>query len=138
MDIAQEEIREKEKDFSMKGTNATMVFSVVIAVILLLGNILNVLTIPLSVLYLLALVFIIAYALFIVCKRNIFSPAIPYAIIIVNTLVLTTVLGIISPEFRTPFFLIYLYVVLHPALLLGRTHGISAIAFVDVAYLVKF
>ncbi len=136
MDIVRQEIREKEKHFSIKGTRATMIFCVMIAIILLVGNIFDFLAVPLTALIILVIVFLFGYILYTLCKRNIFSPAIPYALTVVTASVLTIALGTLNPAMRIPFFLLYFYIVLQPALLLGRTHGLFAIAFTDIAYLV--
>ncbi len=136
MDIVKQEIREKEKNFSIKGTSATMIFCVMIAIILLLGNIFEFLIVPFTSLIILAIVFLFGYILYTLCKKNVFSPIMPYAITIVTALVLTVALGTVNPTMRIPFFLLYFYIVLQPALLLGRTNGLFAVVFVDISYIV--
>ncbi len=136
MESLKQEIREKEKHFSIKGTKATMTFCVMIAIILLFGNIFQFLIVPLTSLIILAIVFFFGYILYTLCKRNIFSPIMPYAITTVTTLVLTTALGTINPAMRIPFFLLYFYIALQPALLLGRINGLFAIVIIDISYII--
>ncbi len=136
MDILRQEIREKEKHFSLVGTKATMTFCVMITIILLLGNIFQFLVVPLSALIVLGVVFLFGYIFYTLCKRDIFSPVMPYAITVVTASVLTIALGAINPTIRIPFFLLYFYIALQPALLLGRTHGLFAVILIDVAYLI--
>ncbi len=135
MDIAKQEIREKEMNFSIRSATATMVLCGIVAAILFLGSILNFLFVPLSSLIIIAVVFLCAYFLSFLTKRGVASPIIPYVITAILTLILTLVLSSVGPLTRIPFFLIYFYIVLQPALLLGRTHGLFGIVLVDVLYI---
>jgi methyl-accepting chemotaxis protein len=60
----------------------------------------------------------------------------PYSITAVTTLLLSFALAYIEPTIRAPFFLIYFYIIIHPAVFLGRRNGLFAIGFVDLSYLV--
>lgn len=136
MDISRQEIREKEKNFSIRSAVATMVLCVVVAAILLIGTIFGFLVAPLLSFVIIAVVFFYAYVLSLISRKAIFSPIIPYAITTVSTLILTLALSSVGPLTRIPFFLIYFYIVLQPALLLGRVHGLFGIVLVDITYII--
>ncbi|KPK70036.1 hypothetical protein AMJ87_09490 [candidate division WOR_3 bacterium SM23_60] len=135
MDISRQEIREKEKNFSVRSATATMALCAIVAVILVLGNIFDFLMVPLSLLVIIAVVFFCAYLLSFLSRKGVLSPVVPYAITTASTLILTLALSSVGPLTRIPFFLIYFYIVLQPALLLGRIHGLFGIVLVDVTYI---
>jgi methyl-accepting chemotaxis protein len=136
MNILQEELREKEKDFTQKSARATMIFCILIEIIFVLGFIYKFMIINIVFPLLVALIFASTIIIHTLCRRNIFSPVLPYLIITITTLVFTIAFGFVHPAVRIPFFLIYFYIVLHPAMLLGARHGMYAIVLVDLSYIV--
>ena len=136
MDILKEELREKEKNFTLKASGLVMIFCVVIEILFVLGRIFKSLQIPVIIAVIVAIVLICAFVLYELCKKNIFSPLFPYLITAMTILALTIALGLINPSFRLPFFLIYFYIILHPAMLLGLRYGLFATCLVDASYIV--
>ncbi|MEO0185231.1 MAG: methyl-accepting chemotaxis protein [candidate division WOR-3 bacterium] len=129
-----EEIRLKELDYSRKGSFATMLFCLLIEIVFLLGWIFKFLSVPAFIPILTAIVFIFGFVIYNLTRRNIYSPVIPYSITTITTLILTLCLGFINPLIRIPFFMVYFYIVLHPAYLLGIKNGLYAVVLVDIAY----
>ncbi len=136
MNILREELREKEKDFTIKSAVATMVLCVLIEIIFLLGLIFKFMIIAFTFPLLVALILLSTIVIYILCKRNVFSRVMPYLIITITAVVFTIAFGFVNPAVRIPFFLIYLYIVLHPAMLLGARHGVYSIILVDLSYIV--
>lgn len=135
MDILKEEFRQKEKNFTMKAATVIIIFCVVIEILFLLGRIFKFVLVPAIVPIIVAIVLIGEYVLFKLCKRDIFSPLMPYIVTAMAILALSIALGYINPSFRIPFFLMYFYVILHPAMLLGKKYGLFATVLVDASYL---
>jgi len=136
MNILQAELREKEKDFTIKSAVATMVLCVMIEIIFVLGLIYKFMVITFTFPLLVALIFLSTVILYFLCRKNIFSPVMPYLITTITALVFSIAFGFVNPAVRIPFFLIYFYIVLHPAMLLGARHGMYAIVLVDLSYIV--
>lgn len=136
MDILREELREKEKNFTIKASRTVVVFCILLELLYIFGVIFKFLYIPELIVLLTAVLLISGFVLFILCKRGIFSSIMPYLIMILTILVLSISLGFINPSLRIPFFLIYFYVILHPSIFLGKKYGILATFLSIISYLV--
>jgi len=130
------EIREKEKNYSTKGAIATMALCIVIDVVFLLGWLLKftVVPVPTSILIVTTIGFVLSLTILLLCTKGIFSRVMPYLISIIATLIITYALSYIDPQIKVVFFLIYFYIVLHPAILLGMKDGLFAITIIDLSY----
>ncbi|MGB3340025.1 MAG: methyl-accepting chemotaxis protein [bacterium] len=136
MDIIKEEERIKGRDFSLKGSISTMAFCFLLEIIFILGHIFKFLVMPAIIPIIALAVFIFGFVLYSLLKKNIYSPAMPFLITAVTALLLSIALGYIDPVIRVPFFLIFFYIIIHPAVFLGRKNGLFAIVMVDLSYLV--
>ena len=136
MDIIKEEQRTKGRDFASKGSISTMAFCFLLEIIFILGYIFRFLVLPVIVPMIALGVFVFGLVLYYLCKKNIYSPVMPFLITTVTTLLLSTALAFIDPSVRVPFFLIYFYIIIHPAVFLGKKNGLFAIAMVDLSYIV--
>lgn len=131
---ANEEIRLKGLNFSKKGSIATMFFCLLIEIVFLFGWLLKFLIVPVIIPVFTAAVFFFALIVYYLTKKGVHSAVIPYSITTLTTVILTLCLSFIEPQLRIPFFVIYFYIVLHPAYLLGMTNGLYAVVLVDIAY----
>ncbi len=129
-----EEVRLKGLNFSKRGSIATMFFCLLLEIIFLFGWLLKFLLVPVIIPIFTGIVFLFALVIYNLSKKGVYSVVIPYSITTVTTLVLTLCLSFINPQLRIPFFIIYFYISLHPAYLLGITNGLYAVALVDIAY----
>ncbi|HTY08145.1 MAG TPA: methyl-accepting chemotaxis protein, partial [Candidatus Edwardsbacteria bacterium] len=93
------------------------------------------LLIPATVLYALLAGFGLALVTYLLCKRNVFHYAMSFLMTTSNALLMSYALGFLAPAARAPFFLFYVYIVLHPALLLGMLNGAVGVFLVDASYL---
>jgi methyl-accepting chemotaxis protein len=132
--MSTEDIRLKELNFAKRGSISTMLFCGALEIIFLFGAIFKFLLLPVSIPLLTAIVFIFGLIIYILSTKGISSPLIPYLITTFTTVILTICLSFINPVLRTPFFLIYFYIVLHPGYLLGLKNGLYAIFLVDLCY----
>ncbi len=132
--ITNEDVRLKGLNFAKKGSMATMLFCLLLEMVFLLGAIFKFFLVPNFIPVLTAIVFIFGLVIYILSRKNIYSPIISYIITTVTATILTFCLAFLQPQLRIPFFLIYFYIILHPAYLLGIKNGIYAIALVDLAY----
>ena len=136
MDIIKQEHVSKGKDFSLRGATSTMAFCFLLEIIFFLGYIFKFLVVPIIIPIITLAVLVFGFVIYRLCRRNIYSPIMPYSITAVTTLLLSFALGYIEPAIRAPFFLIYFYIIIHPAVFLGRRNGLFAIVLVDLSYLV--
>ncbi len=135
MDIIKEEQGIKGRDFSLKGSISTMAFCFLLEIIFILGYMFKFLLMPVIIPIIALAVFIFGFVLYSLLKKNIYSPIMPFLITAVTTSLLSTALGYIDPVIRVPFFLIFFYIIIHPAVFLGRKNGLFAIVVVDLSYL---
>ena len=135
MDIIKEEQRAKGRDFALKGSVSTMAFCFLLEIIFILGYIFRFLVLPMIIPVIALGVFVFGLVIYYLCKKNIYSPIMPFLITAVTTLLLSTALAFIDPLVRVPFFLIYFYIIIHPAVFLGRRNGLFAIVMVDLSYI---
>lgn len=124
----------KGLNFSKKGSIATILFCLLLELVFLFGAILKFFLVPVLIPVVTFLVFVFALVLHLLVRKNIYSPLFPYLITTVTATILTFCLSFIEPQLRIPFFLIYFYIVLHPAYLLGIKNGIYGIVIVDFTY----
>ncbi len=136
MDIIKQENILKGKNFSLKGAVSTMAFCLLLEIIFILGCLFKFLVVPIIIPIITLLVFVFGFVIYMLCRRNIYSPVMPYSITAVTTLLLSFALGHIEPSIRVPFFLIYFYIIIHPAVFSGRKNGLFAVVLVDLSYLV--
>ncbi|MEO0105732.1 MAG: methyl-accepting chemotaxis protein [candidate division WOR-3 bacterium] len=129
-----EEIRLKGMNFSKRSSIAIMLFCILIELIFLFGYLFKFMYVPVLLPIITAVIFIYAFVIFNLVRRNIYSALFPYSITTVTILVLTVCLAFVNPQIRIPFFIIYLYIALHPAYLLGIKNGLYAIVLTDIAY----
>ncbi len=129
-----EDIRLKELNYSKRGSIAIILFCILIEIIFFFGAVFKFLIVPVFIPILTAIVFLFGLIIYNLTRKNICSPVIPYSITTTTTVVLTLCLAFISPQIRIPFFMIYFYIVLHPAYLLGMKNGLYAVALTDIAY----
>ncbi len=125
----------KGLNFAKKGSMATMLFCLLFEIIFVFGAIFKFFLVPHFIPVLTAIVFVFGLVVYILSRKNIYSPVIPYLITTVTATILTFCLAFIQPQLRMPFFLIYFYIILHPGYILGIKNGIYAIAFVDFVYI---
>jgi methyl-accepting chemotaxis protein len=135
MEILHKEQINKGRDFSLRGSVATMAFCVLIELIFIFGYIFKFLVMPVVIPIVVLLVFAFAFVIYSLCRRNIYSAIMPYLITTATTTALTVSLGFVAPAVRMPFFLIYFYIIGHPAVYLGKKNGLYGILIVDVAYI---
>jgi methyl-accepting chemotaxis protein len=134
MDITSER-REKARDYTVKAGIATMALCAVMAVGMLAGRRYGFLSLPTVVFFWLAAGFGSALAVFLLSRQNIFHYGMSFVMTTSNSLILSYAMSFIDPGLRTPFFLFFFYIVLHPAMLLGTTNGLWALFLVDASYL---
>jgi methyl-accepting chemotaxis protein len=135
MDIIKEEQRIKIRDFSLKSAVSAMAFSFLLEIIIILGYIFRFLMFPLAVSIIALGVFAFGFVIYILCKKERYLSILPYLMTAVTTLALSAALGYIEPGLRLPFFIIYFYIIIHPALFLGRRNGLFAVIIVDLSYI---
>ncbi len=134
MDTLHDERRRKEKHFVYQAAISVMLFSFLAEVIFAIGAIYRFLFVPNSVILITAACFVFGLIMYVLNQRGIHAWFMPPLITTCTAVVLTVALVNVAPDLRTPFFLIYLYIVLHPALLLGMRHGLYAVVFSNLAY----
>jgi len=135
MDLINEQ-RSKEMDYTLKGAIATIAYCLIIEFVFLFGWLFKFLYVSYVPPLIAGIVFLFGLALYLLCKKNFVSPLMPYLVTATTTLALTIALGFVNPLIRIPFFLIYFYIVFHPAVLLGLLNGAFAVVLVDLAYLI--
>jgi methyl-accepting chemotaxis protein len=135
MDLINEQ-RLKGMDYSLKGAISTIAFCVVIEIVFLLGYIFKFLTVSWQPPLIAGVVLVFGVIIYFLCRKNVISWVMPYLVTTTTTLALTIALGFVNPVIRIPFFLIYFYIVFHPAVLLGLSQGLYAVILVDVSYCV--
>lgn len=136
MDIIKEEQRIKGRDFALKGAISTMAFCFLLEIIFILGYVFKFLVLPVIIPLIALGALIFGFVVYLLCKKNIYSPVMPFVISAITASLLSTALGYISPAIRVPFFLIYFYIIIHPAVYLGRKNGLFALFMVDISYLI--
>ncbi len=136
MDTLSDEQRQKEKHFVYQGAISTMLFSFIVEIIFAVGSVYRFLFVPSSVIIITAACFLFGLIMYVLNRRNVHSWFMSFLITTCTAAVVTFALGSVSPIIRVPFFLIYLYIVLHPSFFLGIINGLYAILFIDVAYLI--
>ncbi|MEO0216261.1 MAG: methyl-accepting chemotaxis protein [candidate division WOR-3 bacterium] len=132
--MEKQEIREKELYYTKQGGKATMVFCLVIGIIFFFGWLFKFMTVPALLPILTVVTFFFGLFIYYLCKRNIYSPLLPYLVTTFTALILSYCLGFVNPQIRNLFFIIYFYIVLHPAYYLGIKNGLYAVALIDIAY----
>jgi hypothetical protein len=134
MDIRNER-REKAKDYTLKAAIATMALCAVIAVMMAAGRRYGFLILPPVVISWLAAGFGVALTVFALCQRGLFHYGMSFMMSASNAIIMCYAMSFISPGLRAPFFLFFVYIVLHPAMLLGAANGLWALFLVDASYL---
>ncbi|KPL15786.1 hypothetical protein AMJ74_00660 [candidate division WOR_3 bacterium SM1_77] len=134
MEFLKEEVREKEKNFTIKAATVVMFFCALVEILFVTGRIFNFLLMPVIISIIVAVVFLSGFILYRLCKDNIFSRVMPYIVTTLTVVALTVALGYMNPAFRIPFFLVYFYIILHPAVILGGQYAIFTISIVDMSY----
>ncbi|MGQ9817683.1 MAG: methyl-accepting chemotaxis protein [bacterium] len=129
-----EEVRIKELDYSKRAAHSAMHLCLLLEIIFLFGWRLKFFVVPGIMSIGTAGFFIFAFIIYKLTKKGIYSVVIPYSITTLTTLVLTLCLYFINPQIRIPFFIIYFYIALHPAYLLGIKNGLYAVALADISY----
>ncbi len=132
--MEREEMREKELSYTKQASIATMVFCIIVEIIFFFGWFLKFMSVPELLPILAGVTFFFGLFIHYLCKRNIYSPVLPYILTAFTTIILTFGLGFVNPQIRNLFFIIYFYIVLHPAYYLGMKNGLYAMALVDAAY----
>lgn len=136
MEISREEYLAKVKDFSLRGAAATMGFCLLLELVFFGGYIFKYLVVPVVIPLIALLAFIFGLLTYFLCKKNRYSPIMPYLITTATALLLTVALSQVNPFIRVPFFLIFFYIIIHPAVFLGRANGLYAIFIVDLSYFI--
>ncbi|MBN2619694.1 methyl-accepting chemotaxis protein [candidate division WOR-3 bacterium] len=136
MDIFKQDYLSKVKDFSRRGSISTMAFCLLLEVVFLADRFLKFLNVEPIVPLIAFSAFIFGAVVFLLCRRGIVSPVIPFLITTVTAGLLTFALAYVNPFIRVPFFLIYFYIIIHPAEFLGRINGLYAVVIIDVFYLI--
>jgi methyl-accepting chemotaxis protein len=134
MDIFKQDYLSKVKDFSRRGSISTMAFCLLLECVFLADYYWKFLNVNPIVPLITFCAFVFGAVVFLLCRRGIVSPVIPFLITTVTVGLLTFALAYVNPFIRVPFFLIYFYIIIHPAEFLGRINGLYAIVIIDVSY----
>lgn len=136
MDIFEQDYLSKVKDFSRRGSISTMGFCLLLELVFLADHFLKFLNVAPIVPLIAFSAFVFGAVIFLLCRRNVVSPVIPFLITTVTAGLLTFALAYVNPFIRVPFFLIYFYIIIHPAVFLGKTNGLYAIVVIDLFYII--
>jgi len=135
MDMFKQDYLSKVKDFSYRGSISTMVFCLLLEIVFLIDYFVKFLGVPPIVPVIAFIAFVFGFVIFLLCRRNIISPVIPFLITTITSGLLTFALAYVNPFIRVPFFLIYFYIITHPAEFLGKVNGLYAICIIDIFYM---
>lgn len=136
MNIFREDYLSKVKDFSLRGAISTMVFCLLLEIVFLLDRFWKFLDVALIVPIIAFGAFVFGFIIYILSRRGVRSPLIPFLITTVTAGLLTFAFAYVNPFIRTPFFLIYFYIIIHPAEFLGLINGLYAIIIIDIFYMI--
>lgn len=134
--VEREELRAKELDYARHGGIATIALSGLTVIVLGLGRAFGFIVLPMIVPIMALAILLYGVVVYSLARRSIYSPLLSYSVTTAATLGLTLGLGFISSAIRQPFFLIYVYIIAHPARCLGLRNGLYAMILTNAAYLV--
>uniref|UniRef100_A0A7C4TBH1 Methyl-accepting transducer domain-containing protein n=1 Tax=candidate division WOR-3 bacterium TaxID=2052148 RepID=A0A7C4TBH1_UNCW3 len=132
--MEKDEIQKMEISYAKTGGLSIIFFCILIEIVFLIGWLLKFMLVPGILPVIIGVLLILGIIIYLLSRKNFYSPIMSYIVTTVTALILTICLGFVKPEIRTPFFLIYFYIVLHSAYSLGIKNGLYTIIFIDTAY----